>query len=298
MSDILTQDEIDNLLLDISSGEVNVDSEWKEGKEVKFYDFRHPERFLPSHLRLLKMIHEDFARILCTAYAFRLRTNVSTHLLSIDQLTCGEFIRNVNNPTTIAVIDLGISDGSALFEIDRSITFAIIDKLFGGLGETSRIERELTEIEHAVMKKVITGMINNLQQAWSKVIDVKPFLKEIETNSRFVQIIPDGEMVVLVKLEMNIGEVMGMINICIPYSTLESMPEKFFIRKINTAHVPEPDENISIVINRTKYKQYVMYSDAIDQMTLDEIGKLKPGSRIFLSDDSTGTISYKYVENR
>ena len=61
MSEVLSQDEIDNLLKALSSGELDVD-DYKESKEqqVKNYDFARPAKFSKEHLRTLEIIFEKF----------------------------------------------------------------------------------------------------------------------------------------------------------------------------------------------------------------------------------------------
>jgi flagellar motor switch protein FliM len=145
---------------------------------------------------------------------------------SVDQLTYEEFIRSIPNPTTLGIINMDPLKGSAVLEIDPSITFSIIDRQFGGQGEGAKITRDLSDIETAVMEGIIVRILGNLREAWSQVIDLRPRLGQIETNPQFAQIVPPNEMVVLVTLETKVGEVEGMINFCIPYLTIEPIISK------------------------------------------------------------------------
>ena len=148
------------------------------------------------------------------------------HVASVDQLTYEEFIRSIPNPTTLGIINMDPLKGSAVLEIDPSITFSIIDRQFGGQGEGAKITRDLSDIETAVMEGIIVRILGNLREAWSQVIDLRPRLGQIETNPQFAQIVPPNEMVVLVTLETKVGEVEGMINFCIPYLTIEPIISK------------------------------------------------------------------------
>ncbi|MCX7631700.1 MAG: FliM/FliN family flagellar motor switch protein, partial [Turneriella sp.] len=60
----------------------------------------------------------------------------------------------------------------------------------------------------------------------STVIDLRPRLGTIETNPQFAQIVPPNEMVMLITLETKIGESEGMMNLCIPYITIEPIIQK------------------------------------------------------------------------
>jgi len=228
MNEVLSQDEIDQLLTAISSGDVETDelSQPTESRKIKIYDFKRPDKFSKEQIRTVSIMHETFARLTTTALSAQLRSLVQVHVASVDQLTYEEFIRSIPNPTTLGVINMDPLKGSAILEVDPAITFAIIDRLFGGQGEGTKVSRDLTDIETTVMEGIIVRILGNMREAWSQVIDLRPRLGQIETNPQFAQIVPPSEMVVLVTLETKVGEVEGMMNFCIPYLTIEPIISK------------------------------------------------------------------------
>ncbi len=288
MTEILSQDEIDALLTAISTGEVDTTeySATQEQRKVKIYDFRRPDKFSKDQIRTLQMMHETFARLTTTALSAQLRALVSVHVASVDQLTYEEFVRSIPNPTTLAVINMDPLKGSGVLEIDPSITFTIIDKLFGGIGESSRITRELTDIELSVMEGIIVRILGNLREAWSNVIDLRPRLGNIETNPQFAQIVPPNDMVVLITLETKVGEVEGMTNLCIPYITIEPIISKLSaqywyssIRKGTT------DENLAIIQGRLENVELQVVAELGEvSITMQEILNLTIGDVIKLPD--------------
>jgi len=228
MTEVLSQDEIDQLLTAISTGEVETEEAIKkaETRKIKIYDFKRPDKFSKDQIRTLQIMHETFARLTTTSLSAQLRTVVHVHVASVDQLTYEEFLRSIPNPTTLAVINMDPLKGSSIFEIDPSVTFTIIDRLFGGPGEASKINRELTDIELSVIEGIVVRILGNLREAWSNVIDLRPRLGNIETNPQFAQIVPPSDMVVLITLETKVGDVEGMTNFCIPYLTIEPIISK------------------------------------------------------------------------
>ena len=228
MTDILSQNEIDQLLSAISSGEIQTEefTQQVEQKKVKIYDFKRPDKFSKDQIRTVQMMHETFARLTTTALSAKLRAMVAVHVTSVDQLTYEEFIRSIPNPTTLALINMDPLKGSSTLEIDPNMTFTIIDRLFGGSGENYKLSRELTDIELSVIEGVVVQVLGNLREAWSTVIDLRPRLGTIETNPQFAQIVPPNEMVMLITLETKIGENEGMMNLCIPYITIEPIIQK------------------------------------------------------------------------
>ena len=229
MNEVLSQDEIDQLLTAISSGDTDTD-DYKpvnSAKKIKMYDFKRPDKFSKEQLRTVSIMHETFARLTTTSLSAQLRSFVTVHVASVEQITYEEFIRSIPNPTTLAVINMDPLKGNAVLEIDPAITFCMIDRLFGGRGLTSgNKNRDLTDIEQEVMEGVIVRILANIREAWTQVIDLRPRFAQIETNPQFAHIVPPTEMVVLITLETKVGEEEGMMNFCIPYLVLEPIVSK------------------------------------------------------------------------
>ncbi|MDR0551086.1 MAG: flagellar motor switch protein FliM [Spirochaetaceae bacterium] len=229
MTEVLSQDEIDQLLSAINAGDADTEQDFKpatDSRKIKIYDFKRPDKFSKEQIRTVQIMHETFARLTTTALSANLRSMVHVHVASVDQLTYEEFIRSIPTPTTLAIINMDPLKGNAIMEIDPTITFSIIDRLFGGTGEGSKTQHELTDIEQSVMEGIIVRILGNMREAWAQVIDLRPRLGQIDTNPQFAQIVPPTEMVVLVTLETKVGEVEGMMNICIPYLTIEPIIPK------------------------------------------------------------------------
>ncbi len=228
MTEVLSQDEIDQLLTAISAGDTDTEDfrPVNDTRKIKIYDFKRPDKFSKEQIRTVSIMHETFARLTTTALSAQLRSMAHVHVASVDQLTYEEFIRSIPTPTTLAVINMDPLKGNAILEIDPSVTFSIIDRLFGGTGKGTKVQRDLTDIEQSVMEGIIVRILANMREAWTQVIDLRPRLGQIETNPQFAQIVPPSEMVVLVTLETKVGEEEGMMNFCIPYITIEPIISK------------------------------------------------------------------------
>jgi flagellar motor switch protein FliM len=228
MNEVLSQDEIDQLLMAFGSGESDTEDfrQVKDTRKIKIYDFKRPDKFSKEQIRTVQMMHETFARLTTTSLSAQLRSLVHVQVASVDQLTYEEFIRSIPTPTTLAVINMDPLKGNAILEIDPAITFSMIDRLFGGTGQGTKVQRDLTDIEQSVMEGIIVRILANMRESWTQVIDLRPRLGQIETNPQFAQIVPPNEMVVLVTLETKVSDEEGMMNFCIPYLTIEPIISK------------------------------------------------------------------------
>jgi len=224
----LSQEEIDSLLGALTSGEVDVEAMKKEEAEgkIKTYDFRRPMKFSKDQLRTFQMIHEHFARSLSTYLSGRLRYFVDVTLGPIDQISYGEFLKSLPNPTFITIFTGNILNGSAISEINPSVIFGIIDRILGGSGDSISKARPLTEIETNIIRREVMRFLTLLRDAWVNVMEFIPEIEQIESNPQFVQIASQNEMTLLVTLEIVIGNVEGFMNVCFPSSLIEPYTEK------------------------------------------------------------------------
>jgi len=286
MTEVLSQDEIDQLLTAISAGDVEAEEAPKpaEQRKIKIYDFKRPDKFSKEQIRTVSIMHETFARLTTTSLSAQLRSLVQVHVASVDQLTYEEFIRSIPNPTTLAVINMDPLKGSAILEIDPAITFSIIDRLFGGKGESAKVTRDLTDIEQSVMEGIIVRVLGNMREAWSQVIDLRPRLGQIETNPQFAQIVPPTEMVVLVTLETKVGDVEGMMNFCIPYLTIEPIISKLSAQYwYSSVRRGATTENLNILRERLSTVEVTVVAEVGSmQLTVREVLALSVGDVIRL----------------
>ncbi|MDR3332142.1 MAG: flagellar motor switch protein FliM [Synergistaceae bacterium] len=225
--EVMSQNEIDSLLRAITDGEDDISSIQNiEEKPLKLYDFRRPDKFSKDQLRAIQMIHESFCRSLTTSLSSMVRSMVAVEVVAVDQLAYDEFIHSLVQPTVIGILEMYPLSGNALLEINNQLTFSIIDRLLGGKGEPLRKPRDLTDIERTVIERVMMKILEHLEESWSAVVDIRFRFETMESNPFFVQVCPGTDMVLLVTMKIQLGEVAGIMNFCIPYFVIEPLIDK------------------------------------------------------------------------
>lgn len=73
---------------------------------VKLYDFKRPDKFSREHIKTLQIIHESFSRLSTTNLSAVLRYICEVTIEIIDQMTFGEYMLEIPNPSTIGVINI------------------------------------------------------------------------------------------------------------------------------------------------------------------------------------------------
>ena len=227
MSDILSQNEIDNLLQALSSGEVDAEEiKASSEKQVKNYDFSRPSKFSKEHLRTLEIIFEHYGRLLSTNLPVYLRKNIQVEVMNSEAVTYMEFSNSLSNPVLLGIVNFEPLEGNIIVEMASKLGYAIVDRMLGGEGEPLDKVREFSEIELLIIERIMTACVQLLREPWTNVLDVHPRLERIETNSQFAQIISPSEMIAIVTISIKIGDVEGFMNICLPYITLEPVMDK------------------------------------------------------------------------
>lgn len=232
MSDVLSQNEIDNLLSALSSGEFDPASgDDTEERQVKDYDFARPSKFSKEHLRTLVFIFEHYARLLSTNLPVYLQKNVQVEVMHSEAATYQEFSNSLSNPVLLGVVNFAPLEGNVIFELATGLGYAIIDRMLGGTGQPLDKSREFTEIELAIIERILVVCTNLLVEPWQSVQQLEPVLERIETNSQFAQFVTPNEMTSIITMNIKIGNVEGLMNVCIPFAVLEPV-----INRVNTKY--------------------------------------------------------------
>ena len=257
MGDVLSQNEIDNLLHALTSGEVDAE-EMKNNKEkpVKNYDFARPSKFSKEHLRTMEIIFEHYGRLLSTNLPIFLRKNIQVEVMNSEAVTYMEFSNSLSNPVLLGIVDFSPLEGNIIVEMASNLGFSIVDRMLGGVGEPLDKVRDFSEIELLIIERVMTSCVELLREPWENVLDLHPRLERIETNSQFAQIISPSEMIAIVTLNIKIGDVEGLMNICLPFITLEPVMDKLNTKFWYSSQKEKEGESYSDVvealINRAK----------------------------------------------
>lgn len=257
MGDVLTQEEIDNLLSAISTGELDAEEmiDTKE-KQIRNYDFARPSKFSKDHLRTLEIIFENYGRLLSTHLPAYLRKNVQVEVIDAEATTYSEFANALSNPVLLGVVNFAPLEGNIILEMASNLGYTIVDRMLGGGGNPLEKSRDFTEIELIILERVMEICTNLMIDPWESVVSINPRVERIETNSQFAQFISPSEMTAIMTLSVKVGDVEGMMHVCIPYTCVEKV-----IDKLNTKYwystMKEVDdgtyqEAIESIINHAK----------------------------------------------
>lgn len=222
---ILTQREID-ALLEASTVEEGAAAPTPSAarsvtKAVKLYDFRRPDKFSKDQIRTLQAMHQALGRVFSASLSSQLRTVVTIRMSSIDQGLYEEYVQQVQSPSILNIVGPEPLAGSIVIEYSSEVGMTIVDRLLGGPGKLLRGGHEITDVELALLRTAATPLLSGLSEAWENLIELKPILQDIALSPQFLQVARAGDVVIMVFFEIQIGDIVGGMSLCLPYQVLE-----------------------------------------------------------------------------
>ena len=191
---------------------------------ITSYDFKHPARVNKDQLRTLENLHDNFARLLSSTLSGAFRAVVDVDTAFVDQTTYAEFIMSLSNPSCSYQFTLGPTNGQAILDFAMPVVFGTVDRTFGGKGSSQGVDaRQLSQVEMGVFARIVKRVVEDLEATWEPILQVEISDIELETNPEFMQITAASEIVILLAFEVNSTNMSGLISLCYPFFTLESI---------------------------------------------------------------------------
>jgi flagellar motor switch protein FliM len=221
---MLSQEEIDALVNQLAAPEPGLTP---DVRKIKSFDFRFNKRldkFGTNQLQTLRTLHDNFTRLLNNSLSVYLRTRVEATIVSIDQISYGDFIASIGLPSILSIFSMDPLPGSGIVQVDLNLVFSIIDRLLGGPGWYPQKLRDLTDIERTLMQRFMARMLNSYRESWNYLLTLSLKIEALDSNPQFIpRIIPLDQIVALVTCELKVGDMTGVMNFCLPYQVLQQV---------------------------------------------------------------------------
>lgn len=190
-------------------------------RQVRAFDFRRPNKLSRDHVRSLQIVHETFARQLTTLFSSSLRVVSDVSVLSIEQLSYDEYIRDTPNPAHLSILSIDPLPGVAIFQLPLSTGMTIVDLMLGGHGSGAGPDRPLSDIERGLVGTITDRALEELAYSFESVTRISPAVIQHESNPQFAQIVAPSDMTVVVMFEIKLGAEENVASLCYPYSALQ-----------------------------------------------------------------------------
>lgn len=309
MAKILSQEEVNALLSEFSQEEAEAaagtareiivkpktkKTQMDQDKKVSIYNFRRPDRVSKEQMRFLHSLHQRFARMFSSSLSVYLRTLIEVNLYLVDQVTYGEFILSLPDPTYLNAIAMEPLEGNLVLEINPDIHFPMIDKMLGGKGEDfGGSRRMVTDIERTLIEGVVKLVLRDLEESWRQIAKMRMSIAATETSPQLIQVVAPNEIVVLIVFELKIGEAKGFMNFCIPSIVLEPIARRFSQDWYTDRAKPSVEEMKKIKLNLLKTKIHAEAGIYGNSIKVKDILVMAPGNILKLETKIDEEINIK-----
>ncbi|HFE38218.1 MAG TPA: flagellar motor switch protein FliM [Gammaproteobacteria bacterium] len=224
--DILSQDEIDALLHGVSSGDVETESE-EFDTDLISYDFASQDRIVRGRMPTLEMINERFARLFRISLFNKLRRSAEISVEGVQMMKFVEYVHGLYLPTSLNMVHMDPLRGTGLFVFDPKLVYILVDNYFGGSGRFhTKIEgREFTPTELRIVENILQKVFEDMEEAWSPVLEVKYQFLNSEVNPQFANIVGPSDVVVVSTFNVELDGGGGEMHVVYPYLLLEPIRE-------------------------------------------------------------------------
>jgi flagellar motor switch protein FliM len=235
MAEILSQQEIDQLLDNIKSGQEQKNEEQSDKeKEAVLFDFRLPNRISKHQLRIIRSICDNFGESFTSFLVTKLQTAVNINVASIDQIYYSEYVLSVSNPACLYTFNIKNTDIKGILELNNDLAFLFVDKLLGGNGLTTKQVKVITPIEQRVLQVIVDRIMYDLKKSWQIIDDLEFEIEKFEPDIDFAQITSQSESVLLISFELIMGDQSYMMNVCFATFAFDAILAKMTTQKLSS----------------------------------------------------------------
>lgn len=238
ISDILNQDDIDSLLnqaisqpedesaffntsaiiladgsrLD-SSAKVNIES----------CDFSHPSFLGETEMRRLRLMHEEFVRLLEAKIALFLRADISLNMSKLETISYQQAISSIESPAHLCLFRASPLPGVGYLEISPRLALTITSSMMGGKGQAPKLDRYLTRIESDLIEEFLTIVLAGWCEQWQYDQALEQAILGHEVVGSVLQICDNDSIVLCFSLEMSLRGSAGKMVVSVPLYMIEPL---------------------------------------------------------------------------
>ncbi len=227
---VLSQEEVDALLQGITGESQEIDVEDEPTGGIRDYDIAGQERIVRGRMPTMEIISERFARNIRSGLFNLIRKSPEVSIGAIKVQKYSVFLREIVVPTNFNIVSVKPLRGNGLIVCDPTLVFAVIDALFGGAGKYhTRIEgREFSPTEQRIIRRLVDLITAEYKKAWQGIYPLELEYQRSEMQPQFANIATPSEIMVSTTFTLEIGDAIGTISFCIPYSTLEPIRDVLY----------------------------------------------------------------------
>jgi len=277
--DVLSNDQVEALVEAAKQGMAPARSEGqrpRRSKRVREIDFSRPSKFAQDQQRRLERAHEAFCRTASQHLSAELLTEVEMEVLGVDQLTWSTAVAQVPQPSINAIVDVQPLGTQILMSTELSLVLRLVERLLGGNGASKIRPRELTEIEMALVRRVLSTLLEQLAVTWDELVGVNFGLLELESQIASIHLAPPSEPTLVLTIEVKLDRTSSTLSLVLPYRSIEKVLPQLSVGQYGEAHI-DPATAGAVRAGMAEVEVEMRAEIASTNIPVDDVLALRPG---------------------
>ena len=185
------------------------------------YDFAHPGKLSQAEEKRFGYLHADLAGRLQMALAGLVRDYVEITAAEHCEVRWSGLVASLPSPCAVFTFEAPPLKGIGLLRMDPALAFALVDRLFGGKGESKDLGRELTPIEQRVVGRFADTVLAEVESVWKPAFDLRISRIGFASSPDLIETSGIDESVIEVGFKLETGQLSGDFTIVYPLHTFE-----------------------------------------------------------------------------
>lgn len=305
MAEVLSQSQIDALLSSMQSGE-DVETKTSDTPEENYrkYDFYSPKKFTKDRLKILQGVYDGYCRSITARLNSMMRTNCELTVDSIEEQRYYEFINAISDNDVLTIIGVSLPEDETentpvILHATTEMMLFMMDRMLGSVNEKApniSYTYNYTSIELQLYESILSKLIDVMGEGWQNYLEIHFALQRVEQNPTLMQVIGIDETVVIVGLNVTVGEVNGRFSICLPGTLLTSIFNIIARSNMSDAMLPRNERDSAEIMDSVRDSGMQIIAELGQvQLSLSDIYYLHEGDVINLAKPKDSDITL-YVE--
>jgi flagellar motor switch protein FliM len=190
--------------------------------DVQVYDFKRPARISKDRKRSLEAIYSLCGKSFESWLTSRTRDSIQFELLSVEELSFGEFMLALPSPCASFVLDIKNHSGNhAVVDFGLEFAYYLVDRMLGGSAEVIQMHRPLSAIERMVVRIAAERLTQQMADAWQDYIPLDMIVNGFESIPEMLSVMNREDPVLVANMEVKVEDIASVCLVCLPFGILE-----------------------------------------------------------------------------
>jgi flagellar motor switch protein FliM len=187
---------------------------------IEVYDFQRPTTLGRERMRALTLAFENFSRQWATQLTAMTHSVVHVELESINVERYGEYAEGLPEQTAMVILKVAELPSRAVLQLAQDAALSWIGRMLGGNGSIPAPARPFTQIESAILGRLIDYLLEDLVYSLGSLIEGPLSVDNIQYSAQMAQAASTGQFVLVARFVVAIGDTLTPTTIAIPLEGL------------------------------------------------------------------------------